>query len=315
MAFSGFLTNAGVPTHKMLSAAGLPALCEDKDSFVPVTRVWSFIGAAAKSTDPELGWCVGTYVGDQNLNATLREKLETAPSLYSAVRRLIDEVRSEASHLQIGLREGEDDVLLYTCYPGMEHLPGYHQSQAYQLGVFFSLIRRFLGRHWSPQCIGVQAEHFPHGFEERFPVSKISLNQPFGYMSLSRACLSEAAAIYEPDSTAQATRLADYNFDFAGTLRELLKTYIHDGYLPAAGAAELMDVSERTLARRLSQSGVTYGELVDEVRFTAAKKLLRQPGASIGDVAMQIGFNDQRNFSRMFRRVGGMSPRDFRKMQ
>ncbi|MFC1774059.1 helix-turn-helix domain-containing protein [Pseudomonadota bacterium] len=51
----------------------------------------------------------------------------------------------------------------------------------------------------------------------------------------------------------------------------------------------------------------------DEVRFAEAKKLLQKPGTQIEDVAISVGFADQSNFTRMFRRLGGLSPREFRK--
>ena len=80
-------------------------------------------------------------------------------------------------------------------------------------------------------------------------------------------------------------------------------------------AAEVMGVSERTLARRLSACGLTYKALIDEVRFTEAKKLLLEPRVRIEDVALSVGFDEQGNFTRMFRRVSGLNPTEFRNMQ
>ncbi len=74
-----------------------------------------------------------------------------------------------------------------------------------------------------------------------------------------------------------------------------------------------MDVSERSLARRLATRRLTYGKLIDEIRFREAKNLLQQPGMRIEDVASSVGFNDHSNFTRMFRRVGGLTPQEFRK--
>jgi len=64
---------------------------------------------------------------------------------------------------------------------------------------------------------------------------------------------------------------------------------------------------------RHSACGLTYGTLIDEVRFAEAKKLLKKPGTRIEDVAISVGFDDQSNFTRMFRRVDGLSPGEFRK--
>ena len=67
------------------------------------------------------------------------------------------------------------------------------------------------------------------------------------------------------------------------------------------------------LARRLAEAGTTYRALVDELRFTEARKLLQAPKARITDAAAAVGFDDPSHFARMFHRIGGISPREFRK--
>jgi AraC-like DNA-binding protein len=103
------------------------------------------------------------------------------------------------------------------------------------------------------------------------------------------------------------------SLDYVDTLRALLKAYLSEGYPSARFAASLIDTSERTLARRLSGCGLTYGALVDEVRFTVAKDLLAEPDARIVDVGRAVGFDDQSHFTRMCRRIGGLTPNQMRK--
>ena len=67
-----------------------------------------------------------------------------------------------------------------------------------------------------------------------------------------------------------------------------------------------------SLARRLSASGTTYRAVVDELRFNESKKLLENTDAPVIDIAAAVGFDDPAHFTRMFRRVGGLSPREFR---
>jgi AraC-like DNA-binding protein len=76
-----------------------------------------------------------------------------------------------------------------------------------------------------------------------------------------------------------------------------------------------LDTSVRSLARRLSECGKTYQSLIDETRFNAATELLRGTAAPIGEIGLSIGFNDQANFSRLFHRIAGISPRDYRRVQ
>ena len=103
------------------------------------------------------------------------------------------------------------------------------------------------------------------------------------------------------------------NVDYIDTLRVLLKSYLPDGYMSARAAAELTGISERTLARKLAAKGLTYGMLIDEVRFIEAKRELQKQDAKIEDVAISVGFDDQSKFTRMFHRVSGLTPGEFRR--
>lgn len=50
-------------------------------------------------------------------------------------------------------------------------------------------------------------------------------------------------------------------------------------------------------------------------RVNQAKKILRSTTIPISDVAFQVGFQDESNFSRTFRRIAGTTPLNFRKMR
>jgi AraC-like DNA-binding protein len=73
-----------------------------------------------------------------------------------------------------------------------------------------------------------------------------------------------------------------------------------------------MNTTVRTLTRRLSTCGLTYGTLIDDLRFEMAKEQLLKSDKRIGDIAQGVGFNHQADFTRMFRRVGGLGPKEFR---
>jgi AraC-like DNA-binding protein len=311
LAFSAFLRHVGAPVERYMRRQGLPVLCDDPDVFVPLARAWSFFDAAARHEDPMLGWLVGAHVGDHNLNAGLLRKLETAPTLLQALHGLVRLVSAEASHLHLGIHERRDDVLYYMHYPGMRETPGHMISQAYQLEIVLDLIRHFLGRHWVPREIGIESPLVPCVAEEHFPGSRILIQQQVGYIAVPRSCLHRAALCRSARFGGADDPVLTEKFDYMDTLRAVLKAYLSEGYPSARFAAALMNTSVRTLARRLSTYGLTYGALIDELRFKSAKEQLREPSVRIGDVARSVGFDDQGDFTRMFRRVGGLSPREF----
>jgi len=260
-----------------------------------------------------LGWHVGRFVGDHNLSRGLLRRLENAPTLYQALQRLVQLVSAEASHLQLGIHERRDDIVFYTQYSNMKDVPGYTSSQAYQVGVYLDVIRHYVGRDWVPDEIGIEYPFVPPVAEEQFPGCRILANQRVGYVAVPRSCLHRAAPSGNRADGKEDSVVLAREFDPVDTLRAVLKAYLADGYPTARKMASLLDISVRTLARRLSASGLTYQAVLDEVRFHAAKDLLEDSGARVIDVATGVGFDDPSHFARMFRRIGGLSPREFRR--
>ena len=99
---------------------------------------------------------------------------------------------------------------------------------------------------------------------------------------------------------------------YLSLFQSVLGSYLSEGYISQRVAAELMSTSVRTLTRRLSEFGLTYGMLIDDLRFKVAKEKLCNTDQPIYDIAHSVGFKNQGSFTRMFRRIGGMSPKEFR---
>ncbi len=76
--------------------------------------------------------------------------------------------------------------------------------------------------------------------------------------------------------------------------------------------AAFLNMSERTLKRRLQDEQVSYRELLDESLYQRARDLLDQPRLSVSEIAWRLGYNDVSNFSRAFKRWAGETPRQYR---
>jgi AraC-like DNA-binding protein len=73
-----------------------------------------------------------------------------------------------------------------------------------------------------------------------------------------------------------------------------------------------LNLSERTLRRRLADLDTSYQRLVDQVRYECALDLLRRSEMPLVEVAMATGFTDARNFRRAFKRWSGVLPNQVR---
>ncbi|MGW0949458.1 AraC family transcriptional regulator [Streptomyces sp. NPDC002623] len=76
--------------------------------------------------------------------------------------------------------------------------------------------------------------------------------------------------------------------------------------------ARLLNISSRTLRRRLNDEGVTYRDVVTRLQFDEAVRLLKTTTLPIRDVAQVAGYGDLPNFYRAFRRRTGTTPGAYR---
>jgi YesN/AraC family two-component response regulator len=61
--------------------------------------------------------------------------------------------------------------------------------------------------------------------------------------------------------------------------------------------------------------GVPPWDYLNRYRILRAKELLRKTSENIGNVALQVGFKDQAYFSRVFHKLTGLSPQNYRESQ
>ena len=101
-------------------------------------------------------------------------------------------------------------------------------------------------------------------------------------------------------------------YDIVEILKLMLPSYLDEGVPTLAEVAEMAGVSTRTFQRKLSQVELTYSDILDTVRFESASTILRDTDSKIIEVAFSSGFTDQAHFSRAFRRISGVTPRQFR---
>ena len=85
-----------------------------------------------------------------------------------------------------------------------------------------------------------------------------------------------------------------------------------DGDPTRAALADRLHISERTLARRLSARGVSFRELLDSVRKDLGSVTWTRRGSPSPTLRICLGFSDQSNFARSFRRWTGQTPSMYR---
>ncbi|MEM8499863.1 MAG: helix-turn-helix domain-containing protein [Pseudomonadota bacterium] len=78
-------------------------------------------------------------------------------------------------------------------------------------------------------------------------------------------------------------------------------------------AAHMLNLSPRSLRRKLAESGTTYQGILDSVRLTLAKRLLRETDTPFASIAYELGFNNPSDFGRAFKKWSGQPPSMYRR--
>jgi AraC-like DNA-binding protein len=76
--------------------------------------------------------------------------------------------------------------------------------------------------------------------------------------------------------------------------------------------AEDLNMSLRTMQRRLRDAGTSYDKLLQDTRKELALSYIKNPDLSIQEVSYLVGFSEPTNFSRAFKRWTGSSPASYR---
>jgi AraC-like DNA-binding protein len=92
-------------------------------------------------------------------------------------------------------------------------------------------------------------------------------------------------------------------------VRRQIAQGLQNGGSDLESVARRCGVGERTLRRRLAETGTSYRTLVDDVRHERALCLLSDLG-NVSAVAQQVGFSDASAFARAFRRWTGRLPHE-----
>lgn len=99
--------------------------------------------------------------------------------------------------------------------------------------------------------------------------------------------------------------------DLAEQVRDRVAARLHEGASLERVARELR-LSARTLRRRLEQLGITFQELLADVRRTRAVEYLTHTEEAVERIAERLGYGDPSNFRRAFRRWTGQPPAAYR---
>ncbi|HIK15332.1 MAG TPA: helix-turn-helix domain-containing protein [Leptolyngbyaceae cyanobacterium M33_DOE_097] len=318
--FVTLLNQVGAPTEQLLQKANLPpCILDDPENLVPLNQGFSFAELAARAEGIDN---IGILVGQQtnlshlgNFGTVVSQSL----TLHDLIRKIVQFHNTFVTGEKIWFTKENDYVWLHHQYTVPQHIETY-QAQCFSVMVYLNVIYLSGDLHWQPDYLDLRSNK-SKVFLELIGLSQAQtkFNQPSNAFRFPKALLSQpiihlSNASSNPTSMEESFKSTAPATQFKDSLYQLIQILLPQGDPSLRFAAEAAGISVRTFQRRLENNNLNYSQLVEQVRFDQAVKLLQDPTNQLIDVAFDLGYSDAANFTRAFKRWTGISPREFRRL-
>lgn len=102
--------------------------------------------------------------------------------------------------------------------------------------------------------------------------------------------------------------------DVVSSVRAKIVELLPSGTLNEKRIAQSVNMNVRTMQRKLKDRNQTFKEIVNSTRQEIVQSYIRNSQLSLTEIAYLLGFSDQANFTRAFKRWNGVSPSEQRKV-
>lgn len=195
------------------------------------------------------------------------------------------------------------------------------QATELAVGVLARICHALLGQNWKPRSI-----NFTHSGPSDLRFQRRFFGCPVLYESDFNGIVCGAADLDLPNTAAEA-ELVQYAESLAAPLntqrpvsivlevRKTIYLLLPLGQASIKDVARALNLSTRTMQRRLKEMDSDFARLLVSVRHDLAVRYLANARHPIGRIAELLGFSSQASFTRWFIAHFGMTPRAWRTAQ
>ncbi|HVU00963.1 MAG TPA: AraC family transcriptional regulator [Polyangiaceae bacterium] len=311
---------SGVPQAEFLARAGLDASAlNDSEGRVSIDEYDRLQLLALEMT------------GDEALGLHMGERASLAA--FDVVGHLLSHARTAREGVQIFLRfhrilsdcadstlteSGDLATMVYEYPRGV--------TRANRIRAEFGMtVLNWMGRHYVGRRQLARRVFFEHAAPEyaadyrRIFGDQVVFGHSFTGAEFDRALLDheqlhkdeELYKVLEQQAERRIGRLVR-RLGYRDRLKEFLVAQALVERPQMEAVARRFGMSVRSLRRRLTEEGVSYGSLVEEALASVAKTMLNDPNRTIQETAYALGFSDPSAFHRAFKRWTGTTPKQYR---
>jgi len=309
----------GLDCQALFSELGLDycALSDPDARFAQdgMTRLWQ--RAVEMTGNPAIGLNLAKVMRPGAMHV-VGYALMSSSTLRDSFQRLVRYQRIIAEGADLQFRPTDGGALLTLAIHG-DQLPPARQSADGSLASTLAFCRWLTGKSLVPLEVYFQGPR-PADVEPY----QAMFQAPLRFNADSHGLLMRHVDMDIPLPTANA-ELAQLHDRFAGDYlarfsdnrvthraRQVICRLLPQGEPRRETVAQSLQLSERTLQRRLDEEGTSFQQLLDDTRRTLAEQYLARADLALLEVAYLLGFADPSNFFRAFKRWFAMTPGEYR---
>ena len=292
-----------------MTAATSPQL---RYPFSKICKLWELSKEA--TGDEAIGLKTGAYAQPAQFYA-LGYSISASSTLLGALQRIVryQALMSTAS-LDIKVTETADSYALSADFPDESRSP---PKEGIDCGMtaLLALCDIIAGKEISPlrvELTGPDTVH-PDAYRQALR-APVRFNAEVGIFHFDKALLQEPLSLGAPDVAKATDKIAEQYIEaldphkVASQVRQLLIALLPSGKTDQDLVSQRLNRSTSTLQRQLQAEGLSYRDVLDNTRRNLAESYLTDNKHSHDQIAFLLGFSDQSNFSRAFKRWTSMSP-------
>jgi len=246
--------------------------------------------------------------------------LQASPTLKDAFQRLLQYQRVLSTAFILEFNQINDDYYLELKSRdelGDSPLISEHLKLTMLLSII-KLSRDLSHPGFSPMTMHSSAIVNEKEQYERYVGASIHFSSSRTMLVFSKRCIEAKLPNFSPDLTLLSDQATDEYLagldrnDVVSQVRSQVVALMATGSPSIDMVADNLNYSQRSLQRKLNDSGTSYKHLVESIRQSMAEQYLNQSHLSLGEISYLLGFSNVANFSRAFKRWKGVSPGAYR---
>ncbi len=315
-----FLDQIGSPTDKLLQQFHIPRdHLADLHAMAPEAQLWQFIEHSARLEDiQDLGKRTAELdeIVDQGLFGSLVLQPVTLRECLNGFVKFFIKHHSDGRGRFWWTHHGGEVFFVCNNPPYRYWVPGSTHAMDYSMVFMLKVLQAYNGPTWTPTRVYFRGPYVK-AWESYELLANVNLYFDCNYgiivfpnVLLDSVRLRESPSL--PTKELSAYLQLPSSGSFADSLKVLMRSLINQKVFNIDQTAEILNVSQRTLQRRLMKENTSYIQIRNQINYEMAVQKLAHSNYSIQEIASELGYSSPGHFTRAFKRWTGKTPNQFR---